>query len=127
MNFENEVRRVAHTLWTEARYSGAVNVDGRERDGIFETEECIHLLEIGEASKRRWARVTAEAATAAKAQQPPAQGNRCEETAGESFTKGREEGCCQATAESRRSSACCSGGGVALPLGGRAARPGAWG
>ena len=44
-DFENEARRVARALWPEARYSGAANVDGRERDGIFETEECIHLLE----------------------------------------------------------------------------------
>jgi len=44
-DFENEVRRVARALWPEARYSGAVTVDGRERDGMFETEECIHLLE----------------------------------------------------------------------------------
>jgi NACHT domain len=44
-DFENEARRVARALWPEARYSGAVLVDGRERDGIFETEECIHLLE----------------------------------------------------------------------------------
>src|ERR1019366_8877895 len=33
----------------------------------------------------------------------------CEESAGEGFTEGREEGCRQATAESRRDS-CCSGG-----------------
>ena len=44
-DFENEVRRVARALWPEARYSGAVMAEGRERDGIFETEECIHLLE----------------------------------------------------------------------------------
>ncbi len=44
-DFENEVRRVARALWPEARYSGAITFDGRERDGMFETEECIHLLE----------------------------------------------------------------------------------
>ena len=44
-DFENEVRRVARALWPEARYSGAAMAEGRERDGIFETEECIHLLE----------------------------------------------------------------------------------
>ncbi len=32
-DFENEVRRVARALWPEARYSGAVTLDGRERDG----------------------------------------------------------------------------------------------
>jgi len=44
-DFENEVRRVGRALWPEARYSGALKLDGRERDGIFETEDCIHLLE----------------------------------------------------------------------------------
>jgi len=44
-DFENEVRRVGRALWPEARYSGALKLDGRERDGIFETEDCVHLLE----------------------------------------------------------------------------------
>jgi AraC-like DNA-binding protein len=55
-DFENEVRRVARALWPEARYSGAANVDGRERDGIFETEECIHLLEATTSRKLEKAR-----------------------------------------------------------------------
>src|SRR5947207_2889854 len=43
--FENEVRRVARQLWPDAQYDGAHVVDGLERDGVFETEDCIHLLE----------------------------------------------------------------------------------
>ena len=43
--FENEVRRIARELWPEAQYDGARIVDGRERDGVFETEDCLHLLE----------------------------------------------------------------------------------
>lgn len=43
--FEDEVRRIARQLWPQAQFQGATKVDGRERDGIFETEECIHLLE----------------------------------------------------------------------------------
>jgi hypothetical protein len=43
--FENEVRRIARQLWPDAQYSGARIVDGRERDGYFETEDCIHLIE----------------------------------------------------------------------------------
>lgn len=43
--FEDEVRRVARSLWPYARHSGAVNLDGKERDGVFETEEAIHVLE----------------------------------------------------------------------------------
>ncbi len=50
-DFEDEARRVARALWPEACYSGATNVDGRERDGIFETEECIHLLEATTSRK----------------------------------------------------------------------------
>ena len=45
MEFENEARRIARELWPSAQYSGADIVDGRERDGIFETEECLHLVE----------------------------------------------------------------------------------
>jgi len=37
--FENEVRRIARELWPQAEYDGSLIVDGRERDGIFETEE----------------------------------------------------------------------------------------
>lgn len=44
-HFENEVRRIARELWPHAQYSGARLVDGRERDGYFETEDCLHLLE----------------------------------------------------------------------------------
>ena len=43
--FENEVRRIARQLWPDAQYSGARLVDGRERDGYFETEDCIHIIE----------------------------------------------------------------------------------
>lgn len=43
--FENEVRRIARQLWPDAQYSGARLVDGRERDGYFETEDCVHLIE----------------------------------------------------------------------------------
>jgi hypothetical protein len=43
--FEDEVRRIARQLWPESQFSGATKMEGRERDGIFETEECFHLLE----------------------------------------------------------------------------------
>ena len=43
--FENEVREVARHLWPEAAYSGATKDDGRERDGVFVTEEMVHLIE----------------------------------------------------------------------------------
>ncbi len=44
-HFEDEVRRVARELWSYAYYSGASIIDDKERDGIFETEECFHCLE----------------------------------------------------------------------------------
>jgi len=43
--FENEVRRIARSLWPSAQYNGAEMVDGKERDGIFKTEDIIHLVE----------------------------------------------------------------------------------
>lgn len=43
--FENEVLRVARALWPAAEYSGAVVAQGRETDGIFVTEDCIHIIE----------------------------------------------------------------------------------
>lgn len=43
--FENDVRRIARALWPAAEFSGAKHIAGRESDGIFETEECIHVLE----------------------------------------------------------------------------------
>ena len=44
-NFENEVRRIARGLWPDAEFSGANIVEGREMDGVFETEDCIHFVE----------------------------------------------------------------------------------
>ena len=55
-DFENEVRRIARAKWPSAQYAGAQMLDGRERDGIFETEESIHFIEAtvsGSASKAR--------------------------------------------------------------------------
>lgn len=44
-DFESEVRRIARVKWPSAKYSGAAMLDGRERDGIFETEESINFIE----------------------------------------------------------------------------------
>ena len=43
--FENDVRRIARQLWPEAEFSGATKHDGRERDGVFDTEDCRHIVE----------------------------------------------------------------------------------
>jgi len=44
-DFEIEVLRIARYIWPYSEYSGSEIVDGRERDGIFETEECHHFVE----------------------------------------------------------------------------------
>ena len=43
--FEDEVRRIARLLWPAAEFGGAAVEDGRERDGIFETEDFVYLEE----------------------------------------------------------------------------------
>ena len=43
--FENEVRDIARHLWPSAAFSGAAKVGGRERDGVFITDEMVHLIE----------------------------------------------------------------------------------
>jgi hypothetical protein len=43
--FENEVRRIARARWPQAEFDGAAMVNGRERDGIFETDDVIHYIE----------------------------------------------------------------------------------
>ncbi|GHF86701.1 hypothetical protein GCM10018790_75200 [Kitasatospora xanthocidica] len=43
--FEEEVRRVARALWPGAEHGGPEIVDGREVDGVFDTEEVSHMVE----------------------------------------------------------------------------------
>ncbi|WP_318556472.1 NACHT domain-containing protein [Geobacter anodireducens] len=43
--FEAEVRRVARLMWPADVGSGAVMFDGKERDGVFISEECVHAIE----------------------------------------------------------------------------------
>jgi hypothetical protein len=43
--FEDEVRRIARARWPQAEFDGAAMVNGRERDGIFETDDVIHYVE----------------------------------------------------------------------------------
>lgn len=50
--FEDEVRRIARCLWPEARFSGSTKDGDRERDGIFETSECIHIVEATISNKK---------------------------------------------------------------------------
>ncbi len=43
--FEDEVRRIARARWPQAQFDGAAMVNGRERDGIFETDDVIHYVQ----------------------------------------------------------------------------------
>lgn len=43
--FENEVRRIARARWPQAEFDGAVMKDGKERDGVFETDDVVHYVE----------------------------------------------------------------------------------
>lgn len=43
--FEDEVRRIARARWPQAQYDGAGVLSGKERDGIFETDDVIHYVE----------------------------------------------------------------------------------
>lgn len=43
--FEGQVHRVAEALWPAARFGGATHIDGRERDGVYETDQSIYLVE----------------------------------------------------------------------------------
>lgn len=42
--FESSVRRIARYLWPSA-HGGARMINGQERDGYFETEECKYIIE----------------------------------------------------------------------------------
>ena len=54
--FENNVQQIARALWPAAEFSGATLIAGREIDGIFETEECIHVLEATTSRGKRKAK-----------------------------------------------------------------------
>lgn len=43
--FEQEVRRIARYRWPTTEYTGSEIFEGKERDGIFITDDCIHLVE----------------------------------------------------------------------------------
>ena len=43
--FEDGVRSIARNLWQSAVFSGSAKEGGRERDGVFITDEMVHLIE----------------------------------------------------------------------------------
>ena len=54
--FENEVRRIARALWPSAEFDGATVMEGQERDGVFVTEDCVHVVETTTSRSKEKAR-----------------------------------------------------------------------
>lgn len=54
--FEDEVRRIARGLWPSAEFHGSTIIEGRERDGVFETEDCIHVVEATTSRRKEKAK-----------------------------------------------------------------------
>ncbi|NHQ81054.1 NACHT domain-containing protein [Chromobacterium vaccinii] len=54
--FENEVRRIARAKWPQAQFSGAEIKNGREQDGVFETDDVIHYIEATTSRRAEKAR-----------------------------------------------------------------------
>lgn len=54
--FENEVRRIARALWPSAEFDGATIMEGQERDGVFVTEDCVHVVETTTSRSKEKAR-----------------------------------------------------------------------
>jgi hypothetical protein len=50
--FEDEVRRIARALWPQAQYQGSSVEDKQERDGVFITDEVVHLIECTTSRKK---------------------------------------------------------------------------
>ncbi len=50
--FEELVRKTARLLWTQAALQGSTTLDGRERDGVFETRSEINIVEATTSRKR---------------------------------------------------------------------------
>lgn len=68
--FENLVRDTARHLWPQAEFSGSTKDEGRERDGVFVTDEMVHLIESTTSrSKDKAEQDTKKLATLAKSMQ----------------------------------------------------------
>jgi len=52
IEFECEVRRIARLLWPDAAHGGAQMIAGRERDGVFESAEEVHIIECTTSRSR---------------------------------------------------------------------------
>ncbi|MBJ2142675.1 NACHT domain-containing protein [Delftia acidovorans] len=54
--FEAEVLRIARAKWPQNAFSGSVVLEGRERDGIFETDDAVHFIEATTSRSQEKAR-----------------------------------------------------------------------
>ena len=54
--FANEVLRIARALWPSAKFHGASILDGREVDGLFTTDDCLHFIEATTSRRQDKAR-----------------------------------------------------------------------
>ena len=59
-HFEDEVRKIARELWPQARYQGSTLHLGLERDGVFETDDVVNLVEATTSKKKEKAEKDAE-------------------------------------------------------------------
>jgi hypothetical protein len=50
--FEDEIRQIGRILWVEAALGGSAELEGRERDGVFETRDVIHVVEATVSAKK---------------------------------------------------------------------------
>ena len=51
--FEDEVRRIARAVWPSAEFDGAAILNDRETDGVFVTEESIHIIEATTSRRKQ--------------------------------------------------------------------------
>lgn len=52
VKFEDEVRRIARSKWPDDQYSGSAMIDKREVDGVFYTEDVIHIVECTTSTRK---------------------------------------------------------------------------
>jgi NACHT domain len=50
--FEDEIRQIGRILWVEAALGGSKELEGRERDGVFEARDIIHVVEAAVSAKK---------------------------------------------------------------------------
>lgn len=52
--FEDRVREICRIRWPASAYGGAAKLGGCERDGVFETEDALHIVEATVSSRKAY-------------------------------------------------------------------------